>query len=394
MAVPIESSEARKLHSHVSSLVAGTVDDIPAEFRKKYDKDFKVGIAAKVISVSHMNLAENTFQADFNLNVAWTGTKEQKPEVQFYNANELDDLEEAEVKKADCGFDFYYRLRVKGVFREKYRLQEFPFDTQNVKVRIRIKSECTLVHLPWGLNDSPFSLDEHTFEDDFDLLRAYIKHEYHPSFKFGKLGGFDPEAQVIFSLKRKPDYWVSNYGGFTSVLCTFAFAAFCLPTGEMGDRLGIGFTLNLTVVATFYLMQDKLPAVPYWTLLDRHMLHCIAFTMMVMIINCLPAFLGVDYISTLERKFIVALLAIWIGYHAKVWAKIESLSDIAEQASSQPQTRGAIRSARSSIMLLWRRISSSLNSASRDVNPEFLLNGREASVALTSGENSFAVEAE
>merc|ERR1712087_324161 len=78
---------------------------------------------------------------------------------------------------------------------------------------------------------------------------------------------------------------------------------------------GIGFTLNLTVVATFYLMQDKLPPVPYWTELDKHLVTCMLFTMVVMVINCLPAVFGEEFMTKIERIIVLVLGALWIVYH-------------------------------------------------------------------------------
>eukprot|EP00415_Alexandrium_ostenfeldii_P000372 UN0372 len=277
-------------------------------------------------------MANNTFQADFNLNIAWKGEErgkeEDKPVVQIYNLCEsADDAEESEVKKGGAGFDWYYRLRVKGTLRQHYDLHAFPFDQQNLCVRVRMKSECTLVPLPWGPTGDAFSVDQDAFEDDFELKSAKVEHMYMPSFKFGKLGGYDPEAVIVFSVIRNYEYWVYNYGCLMSLVCTFSFAVFALPVSDLGDRLGIGFTLNLTVVATFYLMQDKLPPVSYYTELERHMVVCIGFTMAVMVINLSEALVSVGLMERLEWLIIAALVFFWTGYHVHIQAHAEALAN-------------------------------------------------------------------
>lgn len=328
-------SSAEQARMAAKRAVVTNVADIPEGIReKKYANAPEVGIAIKVISISHLDLADNTFMADFNINVAWKGEKSWPGEdkesmaelVQIYNMMEGEDPDLSDVKKGEAGFDWYIRIRYKGKFRQHYYLQKFPFDEQNLVVRVRLKNECRLVALPWGPSGDACSIDPGALEDDFSLEKAHVEHEYHPSYKFGKLGGYDPEALIVFRVQRKPDYWIYNYGVMISLICTFSFAAFCISVGDVGGRLGVGFTLNLTAVASFYLMQDKLPAVPYWTELDRHMVTCILFTMVVMILNCLPAFFGEDFVGVVEKFIIIPVMAVaWFGYHAWQMAHIKFL---------------------------------------------------------------------
>lgn len=308
--------------------------DIPSPFNAKYQKAVEVGIAIKVISISHLDIAENTFQADFNLNVAWKGTKEDMVDVQIYNACPELEMDPKEVKidthvKASPttarlqtgvnGFDWYYRIRYKGTFRKHYNLEKFPLDSQELIVRVRLKSECKLVALLWDPSGDAYSVDADAIDDGFDLVKAEVRHEYLPSFKFGKKSGYDPEALVVFCVSRKPDYWVSNFGLLMSAVATCCLVVFALPVGDIGDRLGVGFTLNLTVVATFYLIQANMPSVSYFTLLDRHMLLCIAYTMVVMGINCLPAIVGEELMEGLSKSLFFLLVVFWVCYH--VWAR-------------------------------------------------------------------------
>merc|ERR1712007_200229 len=248
---------------------------------------------------------------------------------------EMQDEDASDVKGGDAGFDFYYRIRYKGTFRQNYDLTNFPFDSQELTVRVRLKSECRLIHLPWGLDRTACSCDPGALDDEFDLKRADVRNSYWPSYKFGKLGGYDPEALVIFGVDRKPDYWVTNFGAFMSFVASFCLAAFALSCGDVGDRLGIGFTLNLTVVATFYLMQDKLPSVSYWTLLEKHMVICIAFTMIVMVINILPAILGENVMAKLEVVIFWVLVALWLGYHVWVKQRTEALVKVRQQSPNR-----------------------------------------------------------
>lgn len=325
--MPARPSQAEIVRQQASDGIVYSVDAIPEKCRKKYENVPSVGVALKVISISHLDMADNTFMADYNLNIAWAGEKDQKPEIQIYNLMEGQDPEEGEVKKGDkeLGFDHFYRVRFKGKYRQQYKLQSFPFDQQELTIRVRIKTECLLVDLPWGPDGSAASCDPGAVDDEFLLIKAEVRPTYLPSYKFGKLAGYDPEAQVVFTMRRIPDFWVHNYGMLMSVVCTFSFLAFALPTGDIGDRLQVGFTLNLTVVATFYLMQDKLPSVSYWTELERHMITCIVFTMTVMLFNCLPVILNEKLVERIDQVIISVLVLIWVAYHWYLKQHIDEL---------------------------------------------------------------------
>jgi len=330
---------------HAERAIKYSVEDMPEKVKREFEEAPEVGVSAKVIRISHVDMASDTFMADFNVNVAWRGHKglREKLDVQMYNAMELDHEDVSDVKEGDAGFDFYYRIHIKGTFWQKYDLTNFPLDSQELTVRVRLKSTYRLIHLPWGPGGTACSCDPGAFNDEYELELVDVHNSYWPSYKFGKLAGYDPEAHVIFSVNRNSGYWIKNYGAFMSLVASFSFAAFAIQRDDVSGRLGIGFTLNLTVVATFYLMQDKFPAEGYWTLLEKHMLTCIAFTMLVMVIIILSAvfgddflaMLGEDFMATLEVAVFWVLVVSWLCYH--VWVKWRIAAIVKEKAKPKLQ---------------------------------------------------------
>lgn len=295
--------------------VVANVDDIPVGCRKPYENAPEVGVAVKVIAITDLDMSGHSFSVDFNLNVAWKGEKDNMPEVQFYNILESQEHEQADTKAGDAGFDWYYRIRCRASFRQNFAIRDFPFDTQALTVQVRMKKPCMLVHLPWDLSGRACSCDPRCLMDEFVLTQAQVVPTYLPSLKFGKLAGYDPEAHIVFSVARKPMYWVINYGLITSVLASFSFLAFALPVGDISDRLGIGFTLNLTVVASYYLMSDKLPCAAYFNALEKHILTCMAVTMFVLVENASPKLLGEPCVAWFESSILPVLLVLWLVYH-------------------------------------------------------------------------------
>merc|ERR1712232_1391544 len=131
------------------------VNDIPEKAKKDYADVLEVGVAAKILSIGKMDLAEGTFYADLNVNVAWKGgTAEDGPVIQIYNQMELDEERSPEegAKKGAEGWTWFYRIRYRGVFRQTYDLRRFPFDIQTMQIDVRLKSACRLTHLAWNLD--------------------------------------------------------------------------------------------------------------------------------------------------------------------------------------------------------------------------------------------------
>lgn len=300
------------------------VDDIPQEQRKKYLKDGVpvVGVAVKVISLSHLNMAEDTFAADFNVNVAWIGEKDNLPEVQFYNLAEEGAMEQAETKKgAHDGatqWDWVYRIRIRGVFRMIYELHRFPFDMQQLKVRVRLKKTCRLAPIRWGFTGEACSVDPRAVNDDFTLVGAEVKHSYLPSYKFGHIDGYDPEATLIFEIERKPLFWVLSYGVVASMVTSLMACTYAIPVRWVGERLGVAMTLVLTMTATKSLMQEKLPAVAYFTLLDYHILICCMLLMVLTAEIGLTHVVGTQALENLENECLPYVAFVWIVYHVIV----------------------------------------------------------------------------
>jgi len=316
--------ERIRTESSTGQVVVHNVADIPDQCKSKYDDAPEVGIAIKVIAIGGLDLAGHSFSADFNLNVAWKGNKDEVPEIQFYNLLESQQKEKGKVKKGAAGFDWYYRLRCCGVFRQTFMIRDFPFDTQELMVQVRMKKECELVHVPWDLDGKACSCDPRCLMDEFVLVEAKLRSVYLPSLKFGELAGYDPESQVVFTVNRKPFYWIVNYGLLTSILSSMAFLVYALPLNQIHERLSIGFTLNLTVVASYYLMGDKLPSAPYFTLMEVHMIICMALTFVVLLESASPALLGESFVGWFEGYILPILVMLWILYHVKIFRRMQN----------------------------------------------------------------------
>lgn len=326
--------------------VVFTVDAIPTECQKDYVDAQVVGIAVKVISLAELNMAANTFLADFNVNVAWVGGAEDGPEIQFYNMVTEIEREQVPLPQSDSKgngkfvckgkkglhdgqtqWSWYYRVRVRGIFRQAYQLESFPFDMQDLQVDVRLKSKCRLMPLHWGLNGEAAACDPRALMDEFTLVGAGVDCKYMPSYKFGRLDGYDPEATLVFQVLRKSTFWVVSYGLVASMVCSLVACAYAIPIDDLGERLGVAMTLVLTMSATKYLMLEKLPSVSYFTLLDIHIVICCLSLMFLTVQIGLTTLIGPSEMEAFEQMFLPAVCMLWLGYHFTVliWICMRSM---------------------------------------------------------------------
>lgn len=346
-ATDVESAEADLAGFAVAAdPTVSTIDALPTGCREDYDGAQVVGIAVKVISIADLNMAANTFVADFNVNVAWVGGVEDGPEIQFYNIVTEIEREQVPVPQNDgkgngkfvckgkkgshdgqTQWSFYYRVRCRGVFRQEYKLESFPFDMQDLKVDVRLKSKCKLVPLHWGLGGDPCSCDPRALMDEFTLVGAGVDSKYLPSYKFGRLDGYDPEATLVFQVLRKSTFWVVSYGLVASMVCSLVACTYAIPNDNIGERLGVATTLVLTMTATKYLMQEKLPSVSYFTLLDIHIVICCLLLMGLTVQIGLTTLVGAQQMQEVETWFLPAVSISWIVYHllVMIWICVRSM---------------------------------------------------------------------
>lgn len=341
----VESADVAKLTGQEDPVVS-TVDAIPNACREDFADAPVVGIAAKVISISDLNMAGNTFLADFNVNVAWVGGAEDGPEIQLYNMVTEIEREQVPVPQSDgkgngkcvckgkkgshdgqTQWSYYYRVRVRGIFRQGYKLESFPFDMQELHVDLRLKSKCRLVPLHWSPNGEACACDPRAVMDEFILVGAGVDSRYLPSYKFGRLDGYDPEATLVFQVLRKSTFWVVSYGLVASMVCSLVACVYAIPIDNIGERLGVAMTLVLTMTATKYLMVEKLPTVSYLTLLDIHIIFCCLLLMGLTVQISLTTLVGTRRMEAIEEWFLPAVTIIWLGYHLLVllWICMRSM---------------------------------------------------------------------
>ena len=168
-----------------------------------------------------------------------------------------------------------------GVFDQEFRLRDFPFDMQSLHINVRFPhpvDRMQLVPLAMSLDHlTSVVFDEHFSLTEWACLRPYIKVRYEAKTKFGRKENPKPSIAIVLPVKRAYGHYILHICSIAFVVTSSCGAAFVLPASDLSDRLGIILTLFLTIVATKFLVGDKLPSVAFITYLDAYFLWCFFF---------------------------------------------------------------------------------------------------------------------
>ena len=186
-----------------------------------------------------------------------------------------------------------YRMRVKAKFQERFELQAFPLDAQDLQIEI-------VSAVPTKGAASPSQSHPHPQQGSEVLLRKHwdrryqsvvpastflLKEEYWLSkYVFVEGSWTDPALsstrtkypKLTWSLKitRRSDFYVLYIALPMFLFVSLSFPVSLLPLAALAERLGLFLTLLLSAITYTSLLRDHLPMVSYLTLLDKYVLFC------------------------------------------------------------------------------------------------------------------------
>jgi len=236
--------------------------------------------------LGQIDSATGTVDVDFYLRYRWKDphTAEVKdspdmtdkawwnPNLEVLNRTDLDSVGETALidKEYICR-----EIRFRGNVRCKMPLHDFPFDTQKLVISIESNewNNEVLQLEPWNnLNGEPFiaEISEHP---EFEIMRhrqEVIDHQYPYSLIEGEdKGEVFSQYNFVLTVERRSGYYISKIGAVFAMCLVCSWSIFFMDPSDIGNRLGIFTTLFLTAVAFQYVVNEKLPNIPYLTKLDH-----------------------------------------------------------------------------------------------------------------------------
>jgi len=125
---------------------------------------------------------------------------------------------------------------------------------------------------------------------EFEIMATsteVVDHQYPYSLVEGEQG--EALSEFVFSMRveRKAGYYISKIGSIFAMCIFCSWMTFFMAADDIGNRLGIFTTLFLTAIAFQYVVNEKLPNIPYLTKMDRLVSGCYSLLLLTGVENVL-----------------------------------------------------------------------------------------------------------
>jgi len=346
------------------------------------NEEREVRVRLTVLDVPEIELANGRFVCTFFLEASWldgaltdadvealdqtawdrqfpyrrTRSARWTPKLHFYNILELRDREDWHVvythdrcrTKPLAEPVVCYRMRGTGVFRERFELHQFPFDSQDLQIQIVSMHPCPDQGQP-GVKIKLIMNQTEVYQcctpgDDkrkFTLYDEYFMHNRILEAKTVTLRQHSTTRRkyplLILAMKvtRRSRFYLWHTYLPMYMLVTLTFPVLFIPGSDLSDRLSNTFALLLAAIAYKNWMGDILPRCSYLTELDAYVLAGMVIIFVIAMWSAMHFWLR-QYVFG-EKSFCIralegaesilpaVLLLVWTLFHARVYYRHREL---------------------------------------------------------------------
>jgi len=113
-------------------------------------------------------------------------------------------------------------------------------------------------------------ISEHPEFEIMKSMHEVVEHPYPYSLVEGETEGETfSQYNFVMTVERRSGYYISKIGAVFAMCLICSWSTFFMDPSDIGNRLGIFTTLFLTAVAFQYVVNEKLPNIPYLTKMDH-----------------------------------------------------------------------------------------------------------------------------
>jgi len=239
-------------------------------------------------------------------------------QIAFPNGREVEELESKVTKE---GNDLHLMKRIRGEFQEKFELQKFPFDVQDLTITLTVNC-ATQGPVPVEIScpeDAGLGVDVYNFAfmDVWDLFPNLTTERA----TVGATKRRFPALHIRACVARKSEFVLANVAGPIAAISLLAAVTFVVPYEEMSSILEINVTVLLTVIAFKYVTASYIPQISYFTMMDIHVLANTVIIYLATICNttvgimiqlkCSDDAIGITYTSS-----VAVVLIAWVVVQA------------------------------------------------------------------------------
>lgn len=264
-------------------------------------------ISARLVQVWDLDIARECFKCHMLVNMKWSCPDKLKEQAKEHGEDEMDigwqpewvpliriDRQICELSRRETQYravctsvdgsddwiiEGYQRLTVE--VSEIFDLKGFPYDFQDLNIRVDVLNVESLRPLEHGEDDAAVALEEVGMD-----LPDYNLNEGSPAvYRFEDRKAHTPAYIHICCIYEHIDQFhrVNSIGlVFLIVACSFAIWM-TQWQDELGERLNNDLVLLLIVIAFKQTLSTTLPKIAYFTLLDWYVLVAIAFLVLTLV---------------------------------------------------------------------------------------------------------------
>ena len=237
----------------------------------------KVAVGAFIIDIDQISAANQTFNANFFYMLRWTDPRlahdqERKsmplnevwhPRIQLLNQQRVWPSFPEVVSISPDG-QVVYRQRVWGTFSQPLNLRNFPFDRQDLSIKI-----VTVGYTAKDLEivvDPRSHLAERLSLPDWDILEWSV--DATTIRPIPSLAIEFPAVIFSFQVERREDYFIFQVIVPLVLIVAMSWIVFWIDPKESGTQISVAITTMLTLIAYRFAVGADLPKVDYMTRLD------------------------------------------------------------------------------------------------------------------------------
>ncbi|MCI5055960.1 MAG: ABC transporter substrate-binding protein [Flavobacteriales bacterium] len=231
-------------------------------------KSTNVYVGTYLNDITSFDLKEGRFKADLKLWCKWVGDSIIPP-IQFTNG----ELDSKEIIRFERDGEWNsVQWRIQGTFRGTFPLHNFPFDNQDLQIKIDLPlTEGNLLpDLAGSGMENQFSITGWQYEPYFKAETK--KSAYYSDFGSIAFEGkpFEMSTVVFFvNMKRPPTGLIIKYITPLLIIICVAISALFLPAENVDIRGDLSVNALLACVAFQFALSGSIPDVSYMVLADK-----------------------------------------------------------------------------------------------------------------------------
>jgi hypothetical protein len=214
------------------------------------------------------------------------------------------------------------RRRVKGTFIENLELFTFPFDTQDLTIKVaseRPDEELTLENDP--LRVSTINVDMFVDEQEWRLYKE-VENEKDQIDEVYDANTGHTGKRTIISCKthatRRPGYYITNILVIMFFICSMVFTTFSVDFIKRENRLQLTFILLLTTMAFKSAVGNSLPRISYLTSLDVYIMASMTIVVLICVWHAIVPYISFEWTAAIANTSDKAVLIAFGGLFALV----------------------------------------------------------------------------